>query len=330
MKIARVSAIAAVLVSVASLVSAQTLSTLNPDQARQRAAKTWQERYTDLDGRKVHYLEAGSGVPLVLVHGGLLWECAEANYWAVIPALAARYHVYAVDLPGWGFTPALGPQEYFPTAHGQFVIRFMKALGLKAHLIGNSRAGWIVQYVAHEAPDLVRSLVIINSGSGWQILPSDAPAPRSRDNVEPPTIESVRQTLQRFYFNKQFVTDAWVKRVHEISARNHAFDAGRTKAGGTTGADRNRMLEYHGKHMALSAGELNVPVLMTLSREDNPASHPDALTFYKRLKSGELHMFAHSGHHVQIEQSDRWAAVVLDFLSAHFPQSGTPSSQHGY
>lgn len=302
-------------------VDAQRPAVVNPDEARQRAAKVWQDRYVEVDGRKVHYLEAGTGVPLVLVHGGLLWENAEANYWAVIPALAERYHVYAVDLPGWGFTPPLGTQEYFPTAHGQFVIRFMKALRLKGHLIGNSRAGWIVQYVAHEAPELVQSLVIINSGSGWQILPDDAPAPRSRDSAEPPTLESVRQTLERFYFNKQLVTDAWVRRVHEFAARNQAFDVGRTKAGGATGADRNRMLEYRGKHMALWAGEFNVPVLMTLSREDNPRSHPDALAFYKRLKDGELHMFAHSGHHVQIEQADRWAAVVLDFLGMRLPRT---------
>src|SRR5881296_919079 len=66
----------------------------------------WVDRSVDVDGVPVHYLEAGRGETLLLVHGGLVWCSAELTYGAVIPLLARTFRVVAVDVVGFGLTPA--------------------------------------------------------------------------------------------------------------------------------------------------------------------------------------------------------------------------------
>lgn len=58
-----------------------------------------QGKFVTVEGRKVHYLEAGSGSPVILIHGFLyntvMWK-------RNIDALAGKFKVYAIDLWGWG------------------------------------------------------------------------------------------------------------------------------------------------------------------------------------------------------------------------------------
>ena len=55
-------------------------------------------------GIRTNYLEAGSGEPVVLVHGSGPGVSAYANWRLTLPALAERFHVFAPDMVGFGFT----------------------------------------------------------------------------------------------------------------------------------------------------------------------------------------------------------------------------------
>src|SRR5215210_513168 len=88
-------------------------------------------RYYDAAGVRTRCLEAGSGPPLVLLHG----TGGHAESWIrnVLP-LAAQFHVYAIDMVGHGFTdkPALG---YTPRDYAAHVVAFLDAVGVaKAHV----------------------------------------------------------------------------------------------------------------------------------------------------------------------------------------------------
>jgi len=54
-------------------------------------------RYVSVDGIRTHYLEAGDGRPVVLLHSGEFGGCAEISWEFVLPKLAERYHVLAPD-----------------------------------------------------------------------------------------------------------------------------------------------------------------------------------------------------------------------------------------
>jgi pimeloyl-ACP methyl ester carboxylesterase len=60
-----------------------------------------QSRYADTPIARFHYTKTGHGPPVVLVAGGGEWLY---SYRDAIPALASRHTVYAVDLPGQGYT----------------------------------------------------------------------------------------------------------------------------------------------------------------------------------------------------------------------------------
>jgi len=111
----------------------------------------------------VNYVDAGQGVPLVLLHAN---PGDSLDYEAILSALAERYRVLAVDWPGNGAS-ALPPAG--ATVNAGFVYdvlrEFLAALKLPPALfIGNSLGGNAAARLAIEAPELVRGLVLVSPG----------------------------------------------------------------------------------------------------------------------------------------------------------------------
>ena len=99
----------------------------------------------------------GSGEPLVLVHGiGSCWRCWDP----VVPLLREHHDVIALDLPGYGESPAV---EGEPTVYAitDALDEALVAAGLEdAHLVGNSMGGWIAAELAGRGH--ARSVVAIS------------------------------------------------------------------------------------------------------------------------------------------------------------------------
>jgi pimeloyl-ACP methyl ester carboxylesterase len=114
-------------------------------------------------GTRCRVLEAGSGVPLVFFHGagGLL---ADNPF---LDQLAARYQVFAPELPGYGESSGEELLEDMLdfTLHGWDVV---SALGLtKPHLVGHSMGGMIVAEMAAIAPSDLARLVLVDAAGLW-------------------------------------------------------------------------------------------------------------------------------------------------------------------
>ena len=93
-------------------------------------------KFVTVDGKRVHYLEAGSGPPVILIHGFMyntvMWK-------KNIHALAKQFKVYAIDLWGWGYSERLRETEYSFERYGKQIVGFMDALNIeKATLVGQS------------------------------------------------------------------------------------------------------------------------------------------------------------------------------------------------
>ena len=115
---------------------------------------------TEIDGRDIHYAEAGNGPPLVLVHGTLL----DQRYWAPqMAAFGARYHVYALSMLGCWPTTWDG-QDFSIARHTLDVAGFIRSIGGRARLLGHSRGGHIAFRVASEHKALIEELVLSEPG----------------------------------------------------------------------------------------------------------------------------------------------------------------------
>ena len=114
-------------------------------------------------GAKVRVLEAGSGAPLVFLHGaGGLFP---AN--PFLDQLAERYHVYAPEFPGYGESTGEELLEDMLdfALHGWDVVA---TLGVpRPHLIGHSMGGMIAAEMACIAPNDLNKLVVVNAAGLW-------------------------------------------------------------------------------------------------------------------------------------------------------------------
>uniref|UniRef100_A0A453PCR7 AB hydrolase-1 domain-containing protein n=1 Tax=Aegilops tauschii subsp. strangulata TaxID=200361 RepID=A0A453PCR7_AEGTS len=111
-------------------------------------------------GRKIHYVEQGSGQPIVLIHG----FGASAFHWRYnIPELAKKYKVYAVDLLGFGWSEKALVQ-YDATIWMEQVSDFLReVVQSPSVVVGNSLGGFTTLFAATEVPELVRGVVLLNS-----------------------------------------------------------------------------------------------------------------------------------------------------------------------
>ena len=102
----------------------------------------------DFDGARMRYLRAGSGPPLILLHG-LLGYSFSWRY--TMPALAPYATVYAPDLLGAGFSDRPRGIDHSMRATALRVLRFADNLGLASFdLLGTSRGGAVAMAAAAE------------------------------------------------------------------------------------------------------------------------------------------------------------------------------------
>ncbi len=122
---------------------------------------------------RIHYFEmqapGGGGAPLVLVHG---LGGKALNYSAMMPRFAdAGFHVYALDLLGYGGSPK-PDADYSIALQSKVVEEFLDAMKLqRVNLLGWSMGGWITLNVALDAPGRIERAVVYDS-AGLTFVPT--------------------------------------------------------------------------------------------------------------------------------------------------------------
>ena len=131
-----------------------------------------QGRAVQCHGRRVNYVEMGSGPPVVLIHGlSGSWQ----NWLETIPHLARAHTVIAVDLPGFGRSE-LPEEDVSIPGYGRFLDAFLTEVGFdRAALVGSSMGGLIAAQTAAAFPERVERLVLVSApGLGRpQRIPED-------------------------------------------------------------------------------------------------------------------------------------------------------------
>jgi len=111
---------------------------------------------------KLNYIEKGEGFPLILIHG----LSDDLRFWApLIPQFSRNYRTVALDLRGHGSSgKPKGP--YFIEQFSRDVYSLLNELNIKkAHFIGFSVGGAVVQDLAVNYPEMVSSIVLMSSFS---------------------------------------------------------------------------------------------------------------------------------------------------------------------
>ena len=130
-----------------------------------------EEHWLDLADGRMRYLKAGSGRPLILIHGLMGY----AFSWRfTIPALADHATVYAIDNLGAGLSPAREGMDCSARATAERVLQFADAVGLTDFdLLGTSHGGGVAIMVAalcaERKDSRLRRLILVAPVNPWSL-----------------------------------------------------------------------------------------------------------------------------------------------------------------
>jgi haloalkane dehalogenase len=128
-------------------------------------AITWPSGVTShrvqVDGLDLHYLEAGAGEPVLLLHG---WPTSAFLWRNVMPLMAPRCRVIALDLPGFGASAKPLDVSYSFRFHEWVLDGFLDALGIESTgLAVHDLGGPVGLYWAIHHPERVSKLALLNT-----------------------------------------------------------------------------------------------------------------------------------------------------------------------
>jgi len=278
-----------------------------------------QDQYTKVGSIRTRYWALGEqGTIVILLHGG----GASVEFWLYnLAALAQSHRVFAVDMIGSGCSdkPSI---SYSLSEQAQFVKNFMDTCRIhRASLAGNSMGGGVVLQFALMFPERVEKLVLVNSfGLGKHIdLFSRLAALPLIDRVSwllRPTRQSVALVLKPVVYDSSIITDEWLERIYQLAVLPGALNALIKLAQTNLNMFGVRFEVFSPIINQLS--NITVPTLIIWGKQDPVLPVAHAYHAAQALANARLHIFERCGHFPQIEHSEEFNQLVLEFLGNTF------------
>ena len=254
---------------------------LRAGTARRVAGVEVRSHEASVGGTRIRYEVAGEGEPVVLVHG----LSGSTRWWdRTVPALAARYRVYLVDLPGFG-SMRRAKGGFVLSEAADWLSSWMEAVGLeRTHLVGHSMGGYISVVLAAQHPELLRRLVLV--------APAGVPTGRSIRGYVLPLVRAglyVRPSLLTLF----------------------ARDALRTGPSTFFGAVRELLAEDVRTHLR----KIKAPTLLIWGRLDTLVPLPTGDVMREEIPDSRLLVLERTGHVPMFERAAEMNDALLAFLA---------------
>lgn len=124
-------------------------------------------KIVDVDGVGLHFVEAGNGPPIIMIHG---FGGQTFSFRYQMAEFARDHRCVAIDLKGFGYSERSDGGDYSLVEQARLVCRAMDELGIdKAVLIGHSMGGEVVARAAELAPERVEKLVLVATAPGYPL-----------------------------------------------------------------------------------------------------------------------------------------------------------------
>ena len=271
----------------------------------------FEPHYLEQDGLRMHYVDEGSGAPVLMLHGEPTWAFL---YRKLIPSVAGVARVVAPDYLGFGRSDKpTRIEDYSYDFHYTSIERLADALDLReATVVVQDWGGPIGLRLAVERPDRVARLVIMNTGIGAGRAPSEEWL-RFREFVRRVGTELVPGQLVRVSCVSELADDV-------VNAYNAPFPTPESKAGVLAFPELVPTELEHpsaAKMMEVRAAleEWDRPTLVLFSDSDPIFTTVAAQHMASRIPgAGPAETVEGAGHFLQEEKGEEIAARIVRFL----------------
>jgi len=284
------------------------------------------EKFIHVNGIRTRYFEKGTGEAVVFFHGshfGTMDACDSAVDWELnFDSLAEWFHVIAVDKLGQGHTDnPKSDEEYTPAAVVRHAHEFLQQMGLKnVHVVGHSRGGYLVARLTLEHPEIIRSCIIVDSGTlapgppNTQLIMVNAPSPRL-------TRESQRWVIEHYSHSNKHITDTMLDAAVEIANLPKYREA--VKKMEEQGLKQSLFsprltLEKEETLNWILQGRLKTPTLVVWGYNDPTASLRRGQALFELIADSapiaEMHVINKAGHFCYREQPETFNQVIRGFV----------------
>lgn len=252
----------------------------------------------DVAGLEVVYDRAGTGPPLVLVHGG----AGDAREWREqMSGLSGDFTVIAWDEPGAGRSSDV-PADFGLAGYASALAALLEALDTPAHLCGSSWGGTVVLELYRRRPELVATLVLADTYAGWKGSLSEHEAHARVADVE----RVLGEPADRFDPAPPGVLAADppqdVKELLGAIAADVRRDSVRVALAAMAEADLRDVLPT-----------IAVPTLLVWGELDARSPLSVAHSFARAIPHATLVVIPGAGHMSNLERPDEFNAAVRDF-----------------
>jgi pimeloyl-ACP methyl ester carboxylesterase len=267
-------------------------------------------RVVSVDGVDFAYRQLGpdSAVPVVLLNH----LAAGLDNWdpRVVDGLAARHQVITFDNRGVGASAGTTPASVEAMAHD--AVAFIRALGLhKVDLLGLSMGGFIAQVIAHEAPQLVRKIILAGTGpAGGEGI----------DKVTTLTLQDMAKGALTLQDPKQFLfftrTANGRQAGREFLQRLKERTEGRDEAISLrTFRAQLKAIHRWGLQKPADISTIPHPVLVANGESDRMVPSTNTIALAERLPNSELiPLYPDAGHGGIFQYHEQFVQKALKFL----------------
>ena len=274
---------------------------------------TIEEHTIEVGGVSTRYFVAGSGPPLVLLHG----DGESAFDWSwTLPVLARARRVYAPDLPGSGDNAKNAGVS--PAALERFALSFLDAVGVgRAAVVGSSLGGLVVLRLALSEPSRVSALVLVassglgravNLGLSALVVPGYGDLAVAWGGTRTGAAQRAKTRAGLLFARPGRVPRAWVSEQYRL-ARTPGFLAAQLAA-------LRGELDPLGQREVLleQLCRLAMPTLVVWGERDRILPASQARAALARLPDGSLEVIPDCGHLPHVEWPERFVEALGGFL----------------
>jgi pimeloyl-ACP methyl ester carboxylesterase len=264
-------------------------------------------RFDEIDGLRLRVAEGGvQGATTVLMTSP--WPESIFGFRNIWPALADRFHIVALDLPGFGQSQSR-PDVLNPSAMGDLLLEALSAFGLKApHIVAQDVGTSAALFAALAQPDAFASLTI---GSG--VMHEELATGSLKDLMESPTLDGLAGLD-----GAQLITDALHRLLPTLDQESLA-DYQASYKGDRFAVSAQYVRNYHKwlPQLRLALPRVYTPVNVLYGRRDPlvPRVHAEILV---RGLPNVRHTPLDSGHLAWEEVSGDYTAELLDWITTGY------------